>query len=308
MTLQQLIYFQTICQYKNFRRAAEELHVSQPCLSSAISKLEQELNVYLFDRRGRHVELTKLGKYYLERVSGALEELNAATEELKRFSSATHGRVDVAFCGPLTRELVPRLIREFLADEINEKITFEITQMTTPLIIQNMKSDRFDVAFCTQIENKQGLTFIPIWTQELVVIVPKDHPLAFKDKVKLAELTPYPFISYIVHSGVYNLIIDLLQTENITPNITYTAHDEESISALVGAGFGVSIVANMQTLIRPDTKVLHIDHPGAFFDVSLVYPPNQYTTPAVARFIKYAKDRLQHAHSVRDLLAPPREI
>lgn len=292
MTLQQLIYFKTIGHYGNFRRAAEELHVTQPCLSAAIAKLEQELEVYLFERKGRHVELTKLGKYYLQRVEGALSELEHASADLKRLASSTHGHVDVAFCGPLTRELVPKLIREFLSMEENQRITFNIVQMTTPQVIEQMKKDQFDVAFCTQVKNRHGLIFEPISVQKLTAIVPIDHPLAQQDSVKLRELEPYPFISYIVNSGVYNLILDWMDSVGIQLNMAYTAHDEESIAVLVGTGFGVSIVAHTKHIDRPDVKILPIEDPGAQFEVSLVHQPNQYVPPAVARFLKFAKSKL----------------
>lgn len=293
MTLQQLVYFQTIGSTGNFRRAAEILHVSQPCLSSAISRLEQELDVYLFERRGRHVELTKLGKYYLGRVDHALKDLTQATDDLRRLANATYGRVDVAFCGPLTRELVPHLIRDFLSIEQNSKITFDITQMTTIEIIKAMKEDeRFDVAFCTQVKNQEGLTFIPISVQELVAIVPTDHPLAHQESVFLQELICYPLISYILHSGIYNLIMDWLHSYHLEPQIAYTAHDELSIAALVSTGFGVGIVADIPALRQHDLKRLKISNPNACFDISMVFPPNQYTTPAVNRFLRFAKERL----------------
>lgn len=290
--MQQLIYFRTICAHENFHKAAEELHVSQPCLSTAIAKLEGELGVYLFDRKGRHVELTKLGKFYLERISIALNELDDATQKLKKLASSDHGHVDVAFCGPMTRDLVPMHVRSFLELEENRHITFDFTQLTTPQIIEGMKEDRFDVAFCTQVQGEPNLTFVPISVQELVVITPRGHPLAKKGEVQLRALGPYPYISYIYKSGVYNLIMQLLEAYDVTPNILYTAHDEDSIAALVAAGFGVAVIANVESLQHADVAVLHIDSRDAFFNISMVYPPNQYVTPAVKRFIAYTKERL----------------
>lgn len=292
MTLQQLHYFRTICLHQNFHKAAEELHVSQPCLSTSIAKLENELEVYLFDRKGRHVELTKLGKYYLERVDRALNDLEDATTKLKKLASSDHGHIDVAFCGPMTRSLVPKHVRAFLELEENRHITFDFTQLTTVQIIEGMKEDRFDVAFCTQVFNEPKLTFVPISPQELVVITPRDHPLAARERLRLKELEPYPYISYIYRSGVFNLIMDILEKYDVTPNILYTAHDEDSIAALVSAGFGVAVVANVPSIQHAEVSILHIDSPDAFFNVSMVYPPNQYVPPAVKRFIAFTKARL----------------
>lgn len=292
MTLQQLQYFRAICVSLNFHKASELLHVSQPSLSAAISKLESELGVYLFDRKGRHVELTKLGKYYQEQINHILAELDDATAKLKKLASSDRGHVDVAFCGPMTRELIPRHVRAFLEREENQYITFDFTQLTTVQIVEEMKEDRFDVAFCTHVFNEPNLTFVPISPQELVVITPRDHPLASQERIHLKELEPYPYISYIYRSGVFNLIMNILNKYNVSPNIVYTAHDEDSIAALVSAGFGVAVIANVQSIQHADVSILHIDSQDAFFNVSMVYRPNQYVTPAVKRFIEFTKEQL----------------
>lgn len=292
MTLQQLHYFRSICAHRNYHKAAEALHVSQPCLSAAITKLESELGVYLFERKGRHVELTKLGKYYLERVDHALNDLEDATVKLKKLASSDYGHIDVAFCGPMTRSLVPKHVRSFLEVEENRHITFDFTQLTTVQILEGMKEDRFDVAFCTQVSGEPSLTFVPISPQELVVITPRDHPLAARGRIQLKELEPYPYISYIYRSGVFNLIMEMLENHHVAPQILYTAHDEDSIAALVSAGFGVAVVANVASIQHAEVSILHIDSPDAFFHISMVYPQNQYVPPAVKRFIAFTKDRL----------------
>lgn len=292
MTLQQLQYFRAVCIHQNFRKAAEELHVSQPSLSIAIGNLEDDLGVYLFRRKGRHIELTKLGKYYQEQIDRILNDLDNVTGKLKKLASSDRGHVDVAFCGPMTRELVPKHVRAFLEREENQYITFDFTQLTTVQIIEEMKRDRFDVAFCTHVFNEPDLTFVPISLQELVVITPRDHPLATRKKIRLKELEAYPYISYIYRSGVFNLIMDMLEKYNLTPNILYTAHDEDSIAALVSAGFGVAVVANVASIQHADVSILHIDSPDAFFRVSMVYPQNQYVPPAVKRFIDFTKEQL----------------
>ena len=84
MNLNQLYYFKTVAKLQHFRNAADELNISQPSLSQAISNLENELGTYLFERQGRNVKLTKYGKLYLEYVEEALNTLEIGEKKLKQ--------------------------------------------------------------------------------------------------------------------------------------------------------------------------------------------------------------------------------
>ena len=87
MNLNQLYYFKTVAKLQHFRQAANELNISQPSLSLAISNLEKELGTYLFERQGRHVKLTKYGKLYLEHVENALNILEIGEKQLRKLTS-----------------------------------------------------------------------------------------------------------------------------------------------------------------------------------------------------------------------------
>ena len=84
MNLNQLYYFRTVARLQHFRQAAQELNISQPSLSYAISSLEDELGAYLFEKKGRNVILTKYGKLYLEYVEQALNTLDSGEKKIKQ--------------------------------------------------------------------------------------------------------------------------------------------------------------------------------------------------------------------------------
>lgn len=291
MTLQQLMYFREICQCKNFHKAAEKLCVSQPCISAAIKKLEAELDLYLFERKGRHIELTKIGNYYYGRINAAINELEAATADVKKLVSSTYGHVDVAFCVPFARDLIPQLVRAFLERSENQKITFGFSQSITPQIIRGIQEDRYDVGFCTQC-NEPGLTFVPVARREFVVITPKGHPLADRASIRPSDAAPYPNITYIRETGTYRLIEERFLEEMSSVHFIYRAHDEDSIAALVSAGFGISIVAKVDSLQHANVEIRPLEHPQACFNITMVYQSNQYMPPAVNRFILFAKESL----------------
>ena len=125
MTLNQLIYFQTIAKYEHFRLAAAELNLSQPSLSRSIATLEEELGVILFERNGRNVNLTKSGKVFLEHVDRILEEVHIAQKQMQKLSGDA-GHIDIAYVFPLAASYIPHTVRRFLNKPKNKNVNTPI--------------------------------------------------------------------------------------------------------------------------------------------------------------------------------------
>ena len=157
MNLNQLYYFKTVAKLQHFRQAANELNVSQPSLSLAISNLEKDLRTYLFERQGRNVTLTKYGKLYLEYVEEALSILEVGEKKLRQITSETEGHIDIAYIYPLAPYFIPKKVRSFLELEKNKDITFSFRQGITSDLIKGLKDSKYDVVFCSYVE---GYIFI----------------------------------------------------------------------------------------------------------------------------------------------------
>ena len=113
MNLNQLYYFRTLADYEHYTKAAEELHITQPTLSKAISSLEQELGAYLFEKKGRNIVLTKQGKHYLEYVKAALSELERGNDYLRKEQATAEGYIDLGMVTSVEYDMVPRWIQSF---------------------------------------------------------------------------------------------------------------------------------------------------------------------------------------------------
>lgn len=287
MTLQQLYYFCTIAHELNFHKAAEIYHIAQPSLSASIAKLEEELGFFLFERKGRHVELTKWGKYYAEQVAPVLEQLEFITGKAKTLAGSQTGLIDLAYNVPFGRKLVPQLAREFLDVPENRECTFHFHQASSPMIIEGLKAGRYDVGICTVEPVLPEVSYIPLKRQELVAIVPKDHELAGRESIKLSELLEYPYVDYSDYVGLKPTIHRILDAEGLSPKIAAKAPDEESIAGLVSEGFGVSFVAKVFSLDNFDVVKLKVERDDCYRTIYLVHMKDRYLTPAVMRFIRY---------------------
>ncbi|MCJ7836649.1 LysR family transcriptional regulator [Cuneatibacter sp. NSJ-177] len=289
MTLLQLSYFCTVAHHLNFNQAARELYVAQPTLSKSIASLEKELGFYLFERRGKHVELTKYGEMYYKQIREALDLIEKATGSVKQMAQENSGHIDIAYNPPFAQGFVPDFVSEFLAQEKEHRVTVQFNQASSSKIVTGLLNGSYDVGFCTLIPNIPELTFLPLMSEKMVVIVPSRHPLAGKRRIRLAELAPYPFIKYIPEAGLHPIVDQYLNDAFLRVETRCMAPDERSIAALVASGSGVSLVAKVPALDAFDLHQIEVTEPECRRTVYLVYHTNRYLTPAVQRFLSFIR-------------------
>ena len=288
MTLNQLHYFQTIARLENYRAAAEELYISQPSLSRSIDSLEKELGVQLFERTGRGITLTKSGRLFLEYVDRILEDCDIAIYKMKELSSSG-GRIDIGYVFPLANYYIPHKVRTFLDQPGNERVTFGFTQNRTSAIIHEIKKGAIDVGFCAYVESEEELEFVPILKQEMVIIVPPEHPLSGLEEVSVRELENYPVIGYDRFSGLGGYTKRLYRNLGIKPEIMCECADENAIQALVRENFGIALVAKVDVLNEEEIRILRLSDAELTHYVNMVWLRNHYQMPAIQRFINFMR-------------------
>jgi DNA-binding transcriptional LysR family regulator len=294
MNLRQLQYFRELAKIEHITQAAEKLSITQPSLSHAISELEKELGTFLFEKQGRNIRLTKYGKYFLTYVDNALEELEKGQKNLRELTSPGHGRIDLAFIYTLGAEIVPNMIKAFVSNEEHKDISFSFHQGTTKSLISRLKEDRYDLAFCSFVENEPEIEFTPLVQQELVLVVPHDHPLATQDSIDLKDTAPYPFIFYSKKSGLRPIIDGLFAKVNITPNMICEVVEDSAIAGLVSINYGIAVMPRITSLNFFNVKVLPISSPANYRFIYIASVKNRYLSPAASLFrnfaIQYAND------------------
>ena len=203
MNLYHLRYFSTLAHIEHYTKAADILAITQPSLSYAISTLEEELGVKLFEKNGRNVTLTKYGKVFLNDVEEVLNRLDSSVNSLK-LAGKGEGCIDVVFLRTLGIDFLPKIMRGFLEENPTKKIDFNLycDKVLTSDILNGLKEKKYDLGFCSKLDNEPLIEFIPVARQELVVIVPLDHPLAVKDEVRLEDTIPYKQIIFKKRSGL----------------------------------------------------------------------------------------------------------
>lgn len=303
MNLYQLYYFRTLAKLEHYTKAAAQLSMTQPSLSHAISALEDELGVFLFEKHGRNVVLTKFGKLFLPYVENALNELEEGTKKIKELASDTHGTVSIAFIYTLSSHFIPNLIAGFSKDEQNKNIKFLLheggttQEECTAALIRGLKDEKFDLIFASLIPKDLDIEFIPICEQNLVALVPYDCPLACHTMIDLKDTEPYPLIHYTGKYGLKQEINRLFAMVNIVPKVYCEVEDEISMAGLVATNMGIAIVPESPTFLHFNIKILPIGNPFYTRVIYLGHMKNRYITAPVQRFknyvIKNAKNLIQ---------------
>lgn len=290
MNLYHLRYFATLAHLEHYTKAARKLNTTQPNLSYAISSLESELGVALFEKEGRNIVLTKCGKDFLTDVEASLSILDASIKKMQLIGRG-EGLIEIGFLRTLGTKYIPLTLSNYLHTAAGENVTFNFYDGITADLIPMLKNKTCDVVFCSYSKNEPEIEFIPIATQNLVLIIPNDHPLASKNKVDLSETLPYPQIFFHPRSGLRSIIDNLFEKIHATPEIAMEIEEDQVIAGFVAAGFGIAIVPDMFVLNQLPVKILSINNPSWERRFYMAYLKKQFKTPAVNNFIQFIRDK-----------------
>jgi len=280
VNLYHLRYFVTLAHLEHYTKASKELMITQPSLSHAISSLEEELGIPLFEKDGRNIVLTKSGRMFLAEVEKSLVILDEGIKNLK-MSSTGEGRIDLGLLRTLGTDYIPRIIRDFMEKHKDKAIEFHFHTGVSVDLIQGLKDKKYDIVFCSKLDSEPGIEFIHMAKQDLVMIVPLDHPLAEKDSVDLSDTIPYPQIVFSEKSGLSPVIEGLFRQIGARPQVAYEVEEDEVVAGLVSNGFGIAVCPNMPILSSMSLKVLQLTSPKWERNFYVAMLNDRYVPPIV---------------------------
>ena len=193
--LHHLRAFMVVAEHLHFRKAAALLHITQPGLSRTIKALEDSLGVELFDRSTRQVSLTKAGEFFLAEVEKVFLHLDKGIIMDRESSTGTMGYLKIAYNDFAVQDLLPKLLEKF--KEEYSAIKTEMIFMTTQEQITAIQKDQVDIGFgfsYTGSEEHESVRIIPLVVDEPILLLPKNHHLAGREKVTLREIRNERFV------------------------------------------------------------------------------------------------------------------
>lgn len=245
--LRQICYFVAIAEANNnFSRAAERLQMEQPPLSQRIRALEKRLNVELFDRSRRPLQLTAAGEVFLQEVQLALSALDHAIAQTQRAARGEIGHLSMGIISTVANTILPEILRTF-RDRFPH-VELELRELTAAQQLRDLRDRRLNVGFEVITPNTlldSTIEALPILQEALLVALPVDHPLAGHEQLLLAQLMHEPLILPSLDSfPFYNQFIFRCQAAGFQPKIVQTAKATwmMTLYSLVAAGLGLAIL------------------------------------------------------------------
>ena len=291
MNLYHLRYFVTLAHLEHYTKAADVLAITQPSLSHAISSLEEELGVKLFEKNGRNVSLTKYGKTFLTDVEETLNRLDSSVNGLQ-LAGRGEGQIDVAFLRTLGVDFVPKIIRNFLTANEGRKINFNLycDKVLTGDILTGLKEKKYDIGFCSRFDDEPLIEFIPVAKQDLVVIMPQDHPLTEKAQIHLEDTLPYKQIIFKKRSGLRQIIDQLFRTIGQYPDVAFEIDEDQVAAGFVANGFGISIAPDIPILHSLELEIRPLVSPSWQRNFYMAMLKDVYHPPVVEAFKKFVME------------------
>ena len=294
MELRHLRYFIAVAEEGHVTRAAERLGMQQPPLSQQIRALERELDVQLFRRRPRGVELTDAGSVLLAEARAVLSHIDHACAAAKRTARGEQGRIAVGFTSSAPfHPFVPRVIRAYR--EAFPLVALTLEEGGTMELVDDLRDERIDVAFVrTAIADQEGLVVSPLLKEAMVLALPRAHRLARRTgkAVSLKALAEETFIIYRRHNGpgLHDAILSACNAAGFSPRVGQEAPRIVSTLNLVAAGLGISLVPESLRRMRMDGVVFR-PIGGAAQPTAPLYLASRRgeTSAAVRRFLELVK-------------------
>lgn len=288
MEWQQLEYFKTTAELQHITLAARKLNLTQPALSRSVKRLEEELGVPLFDREGRSVVLNQFGKCLFVHVNKIFEEYEEAKKEIQNMADPEKGQISLGFLHTLGESFIPELIQVF--GRKHPGIVFELHQNGTQALISQLGAGEIDLCFSYPVENPGRIEWDYLWDEELLLIVPKNHPLEKKKEITLKSLEKESFITFKPGFGLRKITDDLFMKAGISPKIAFEGEEVHTISGLVGAGLGIAIVPKIKGPNRDEITLLHINSPEFRRNIGILKVRDKYLSPSAGLFLEFVID------------------
>lgn len=291
MELRQIIYFIEVAKREHVTEAAHHLHVAQSAISRQIANLEAELGVSLFIREGRSVKLTPVGRLFLEHAEVVIAEVDKAKQEIYEFLNPETGTIRIGFPNSLAAKTLPTVISAFR--ERHPSIGFQLHQGTHQSLSEAVLKGQIDLAFVSPVpKNEPEISGHTLFTENMMALLPINHPLAEHRSIILNQLRQDSFIVFRTGFALRNIIINACQQSGFKPKIAFEGEDIDTLKGLVAAGLGVALLPEITLIdiVPNDTVKIPISQPVITRTVGIIKPKNRELAPSEQLFFDFLKE------------------
>ena len=246
MTLTELKYIVAVARERHFGRAAESCFISQPSLSVAVRKLEDELGVHLFERRFQEISLTPIGEAIVEQAQKVLDEVHHIEEIALQGQDPLCGPLRLGVIFTISPYLMPGLVHKML--QLAPKMPLILTENYTGELLEQLRAGQIDVAIMALPIHEPGLMLAPLYDEELVVAVPHNHPWANQSEIDREDVRSANFLllgkGHCLRDQVLAICPETNSKNRQTSSLQKTVEGSSllTIHHMVAQGLGITVL------------------------------------------------------------------
>ena len=249
MTLTELKYIVAVAREKHFGKAADACHVSQPTLSVAIKKLEEELQVKLFERNANEITVTPLGEEIIRQAQSVLEQADNIKEIAKRVKDPLAGSLRLGVIYTIGPYLLPELVRKVIAATPQMPLTLH--ENFTVKLLEELRNGDIDCAILAEPFPDRNLAIAPLYDEPFMAAVPTSHPLAKRASVTAEEMKNETMLllgnGHCFRDHVLEVCPEFARFSSNADGIrrSFEGSSLETIKHMVAAGMGITLVPRL---------------------------------------------------------------
>ena len=296
MNFEQLYTFQEVARLGSFSEVAKKLGISQPAVSFQIQKLEQELGIRLIDRSQRAIALTGAGRRLLAFAENVEIEREQLQHDLERMRDEVIGDLLLSASTIPGEYLLPPLLARF--KQLHPAVRIQVDVSDSLTVIDRINANAGDIGFCGIAPEGRDLDFFRIAGDEIVLIVPFDHPFARREEITPDELTGEPFIFREATSGTQRSLQTLLARAGLditkwTPHLVLGS--TQAVMLAVAAGAGIAFVSNIAVKKGPEgIKQVKVRGLNLRRDFYCVYRKERIVSRLQREFLNFIRTQVQY--------------
>lgn len=290
MEIRQIQYFIEVARLEHVTEASHVLNVAQSAVSRQILKLEWELGVNLFIHEGRKVRLTPIGRTFLSHAEQIMKVIDKAQQEINEYLDPKRGTIRIGFPSSLAAHMVPTVISGFR--ELYPQVRFQLQHGSYRELIDWVISGDMNLAIMGPVPtNEDQINTEVLFVENIMALIPADHPLAGRPSLELHELKEDSFVLFPKGYILRELVVDACERNGFKPRIVFEGDDLDAIKGLVAAGLGLTLLPEIALTdnIPRNTVRLPISKPQVIRDVGVITPINRELLPTEKLFFEYLR-------------------
>jgi len=278
MTITQLQYVLAVAEYKNFTLAAEKCFVTQPTLSMQIQKVEEELNILIFDRSKKPIQLTEIGQKIVTQAKKIVNEADRIQDIVEQQKGFIGGEFRLGIIPTIMPTLLPMFLTNFIKKYPKVKLIIE--ELNTEELIARLKNGHLDAAIAATPLNEEKIKEVVLYFEPFVAYIPENHQHFTKKEIEISDLNLDEILllqdGHCFRDGILNLCKSAHKNDD--NHFQLESGSFETLIKLADEGLGITLLPYLHTLDlneKNKLKLKHFSEPKPAREVSLIYPKSE---------------------------------